>query len=192
MCWAAGRARSRPFANYGAIGLAFGRWCRGGRAAAAAAARGRRHRRWQRWWQRQRWRCAHIAIDATCCALGPPPPPPRGGRVSSRDWYCACIHPSRTIGCRCSVHGRSHHLVAFSKGLRELAFQIGHRQSLSCIRVVHACRRRATRSVHRARRVRRSERHTSHATRARRWAASSQPTNLGMGTESERTRIVSY
>ena len=149
MCWAAGRARSRPFANYGATCFAFGRWCRGGRAAAAAAARGRRHRRWQRRWQRQRWRCAHIAIGATCCALGPPPLPPRGGRVSSRDWYCACIHPCRTIGCRCSVHGRSHHLVAFSKGLRELAFQIGHRQSLSCIRVVHACRRRATRSVHR-------------------------------------------
>ena len=40
MCWAAGRARSRPFANYGATCFAFGRWCRGGRAAAAAAARG--------------------------------------------------------------------------------------------------------------------------------------------------------
>ena len=181
MCWAAGRARSRPFANYGATCFAFGRWCRGGRAAAAAAARGRRHRR--RRWQRQRWRCAHTAIEATCCALRPPPLPPRGGRVSRRDWwYCVCIHPSRTIGCRCSVHGRSHHLVAFSKGLRELAFQIGHRQSLSCIRVVHACRRRATRSVHRARRVRRRKRGTRHTPRERadgRQAAANQPPRHG-------------
>ena len=171
MCWAAGRARSRPFANYGATCFAFGRWCRGGRAAAAAAARGRRHGRWQWWWQRQRWRCAHIAIGATCCALVPPPLPPRGGRVSSRDWHCACIQPCRTIGCRCSVHGRSHHLGAFSQGLREPAFQIGHRQSLSCVGVVHACRRRATPLRTPASRASESERHTSHATRARRWAA---------------------